>query len=75
MIWQLIGSFALLLTIFIIIIGNSIRIWYYIKCIKIKKCSKRQCRYREYCHKYAEVLTQQDKERIQMLIDQLREDV
>lgn len=70
MIWRFFGGGALLLTILVIVIGNFIRCWYYIKCFKIKKCSDKQCRYNAYCHKYVEVLTQEDKERLQKLIDQ-----
>lgn len=62
---------AILITVFIIVVGNLISLWYRVKCFKIKKCSNRKCRYRMYCHKYKEIITQEDRERIQNLIDQL----
>ncbi|MDE6845089.1 MAG: hypothetical protein K2J99_04905 [Lachnospiraceae bacterium] len=70
-IWKWFCGGALLIPVLIILIGNLAGCWYQIRCFKIKKCSDRKCRYRTYCHKYEEVLTQKDKERIQKLIDQL----
>lgn len=62
---------AILITAFIIVVGNLINLWYWIKCFRKTKCSNRKCRYKAYCNKYKEVITQEDRERIQKLIDQL----
>ena len=58
-----------------IIIGNIIRLWYFIKCFNIKKCSNRKCRNKSYCDKYEHVWTTADREHLRDLINSLDSDM
>ncbi|MCM1122369.1 MAG: hypothetical protein NC416_07290 [Eubacterium sp.] len=68
--WKLFRVIALLIPLAAIVIGNLVHGWYRIKCFKVKKCSDRQCRYRLHCPKYKDRLTEEDKDKIEKLIDQ-----
>ena len=72
MIENWICGIALAIPLVIIVIGDIVICWYRIKCIKVKKCTNRQCRYRGHCPKYKEVLTEEDRIKIQKLIDQFK---
>ncbi len=48
-----------------------VRLYYFIKCIKVKKCSNRKCRFNQYCYKYQEVLTKEEVDELNRMIDQL----
>ena len=67
--WYGIGISILILGF--LVIGNIIRIVYFIKCIKIKKCSDRNCRVNEYCPKYKFIWTDADIKEMQELTDRL----
>ena len=69
-IWKWFCSIALLIPVLVILIGNLFHCWYRIKCFKIEQCSNKQCKYGAYCPKYREVLTKEDMDKIQKLIDQ-----
>lgn len=48
-----IGGILCILNIFCLIIGNIIRVVYWLKCFKIKYlCENRNCRFRCFCLKY-----------------------
>ena len=64
---------ALIFVFGLLIIGNIVRLVYYIKCIRIKKCTDKQCRVKEYCPKYQESWTEEEREHLQRLIDKLDE--
>ena len=70
MIWKLFCGVALLIPLAAIVISNLMHVWYRVKCIRVKKCSNRQCRYRSHCPKYRDKLTGEDKQRIEKLLDQ-----
>ncbi len=70
-VWDWLIAISTGMFILTIFVGNFIRIWYWIKCRKIKTCKNKQCRARNYCHKYVEVLTEEDIKRLQELINQL----
>jgi len=50
---------------------NVVRFYYFIKCIKVKRCSNRKCRFNQYCYKYQEVLTEEEVDELNKMIDQL----
>ncbi len=71
MILKVFCGITLLIPVLVILIGNFFRCWYLIRCFKIKRCSNRQCKYRPYCSKYKDVLTEEDRVKIEKLIDRL----
>lgn len=70
-IWMWLGFACIIITLITIIVGNLLFLWYFIKCRKIKKCGNSECRYKMYCPKYKDRITQEVKERLQNLLDQL----
>lgn len=44
---------------------------YRIKCNYVKKCLDRQCKFRKYCDKYYEALTQGEVESLIAMLDSL----
>lgn len=44
---------------------------YRIKCVYVKKCSDRQCRFRKFCNKYHKTLTQKEMESLIRMLDSL----
>ncbi len=53
-----------------IIVFNIARLFYWIKCFKIKDCSKRDCPFQIFCYKYEEVYTEEDIERITKMLEE-----
>ncbi len=53
-------------------IWNITRFSYFIKCLKIKKCSDSTCKFNSSCTKYREELMEEDTERLLKLIEQLK---
>lgn len=70
-IWNLYGYIALIIVAAVIIIGNILYLWYFIKCIGVKNCPLRKCKFHEYCFRYKEAWTKEDIEHIENLIEQL----
>lgn len=60
----------LILFTIIILIGNIIRLWYFVKCLKIKKCNNRKCKYKNNCFKYQDIITDEEKEELLRLLDE-----
>lgn len=58
-----------------IVIFNVARVIYWIKCFKLKECSKRSCLFKDFCYKYYMEYTDEEIERVQKMIDQLPDDV
>lgn len=42
-----------------------------IRCIDVYKCSNRKCKFRRYCDKYCESLTQEEIEALIRMLDSL----
>lgn len=55
----------------VVVIGNIVRVWYFIKCIGVKDCNKKECRYKEYCSRYKDVLTEEEIESLKNYIDMM----
>lgn len=53
----------------VIVIGNIIRLWYFIKCNGVKDCNNQECRYKEYCSRHKEVITEAEIESLKNYID------
>lgn len=54
-----------------VVIGNIVRLWYFFKCIGVKDCNNQECRYKEYCSRYKEIITEAEIERLKNLIDSM----
>lgn len=55
----------------VVVIGTIVRVWYFIKCIGVKDCKNKECRYREYCSRYNDVLTEEEIESLINYIDMM----
>lgn len=51
---------------------NIAHVVYWIKCFKVKDCSKENCRFKEYCNKYEPVWTDEDIEKLEQLISEFK---
>ena len=69
-------SILVVLNIGYIVVGNIIRLGYWIKCIEKKKtCNNRECLYRYYCEKYKESYTQDEIDSLVELIESYKHKV
>lgn len=69
---QWIYTFFLFGFMAIMIVFNIAHAIYWIKCFKVKTCSKQNCRFKGFCNKYEPVWTDEDIERLEKLIEELR---
>lgn len=52
------------IVIIIVIAANLIRLWYFMKCLGVKSCKNRKCRYSKYCFRYHRGITEEEKEEL-----------
>lgn len=52
-------------------VGFCVYLYYQFRCRHKDSCSNRSCRFTEYCKKYKDVLTQEEIERLQKMVDEL----
>lgn len=71
--FDLISSTFLILFLLFLIVGNIIRLIYFVKCIRIKKCSNRTCMVKEYCPKHETIWTDKYIEHLEKIIEELCE--
>ena len=69
MTFKLCDCIVLILFTIIIVLGNIIRLWYFVKCLGVKSCNKRKCKYKEYCFRYYDVLTDEDVKELLKLLE------
>ena len=55
-----------------IVAGDMIWLWYFFKCRGVKNCHNKNCRFSEYCFRYEDVLTEEDKEELIKYFEQLQ---
>lgn len=67
---QWIYTIFLVFLAIIIIVFNIARVVYFFKCFKIKDCSNSNCHFKEFCDKYHEVLTEEEKESIRKILEE-----
>ncbi len=60
----------LILFITMIVVFNVARFVYWLKCIKIKECSNRKCRFKIFCYKYCVKYTEEEIERLRKMIEE-----
>lgn len=51
----------------VIVVGNMIRLFVFIKCFKVKNCTKDSCPICTYCKKYHCIMTEEYKEELRWL--------
>ena len=62
---------ALFAMIVFFIIKNIVSLYYFFKCIKVKQCYNRNCIYNKCCFQYKEVITKEEAEELERLIEAL----
>lgn len=67
--WDICNYAVWILFAVVVVIGNIVRVWYFIKCIGVKDCNNKECRYKGYCYRYKEVITEAEIESLKNLID------
>ncbi len=60
-----------LILLVIVIVGNLIRLWYFMKCLGVKDCQNSKCRYSEYCFRHQDGITEEEKEELIKYLEQL----
>lgn len=65
----------LILFFAMIVVFNVARVFYWIKCFKIKECSKRSCHFKNFCYKYYIEYTEEEIARMRKMIDALPNEV
>ena len=69
---SLLGEILVLLIMLWIIVMDIIRFVMWIRCFKVTKCSNRKCPIKSMCYKYQEQMTEEDYQRIQKKIDEIK---
>lgn len=57
----------------LIVIFSVTRFIQWISCFKVKECSKRKCCFNICCHKYKEICTEEELDKLSYLIEKYRE--
>lgn len=48
----------------VVITGNLVRLWYFIKCLGVKSCKNGKCKYSGFCFRYQGGITEEEKEEL-----------
>ena len=51
---------------------NIVRFIYFVKCLKITECSNEKCKYKHFCSKYQDMITDEEIEELLKLLDQFK---
>ena len=70
MIFHLLICIFMFLFVAMIVVFNVARVVYWIKCIRIKDCSKRSCRFKTFCYKYYESYSKEEIARLQKFLEE-----
>lgn len=65
------GDIWLAIVVIIVIVGDSLWLWHFFKCLGIKECNNRKCKFRNYCFRYNEKISEEEAKRLLQLIDKL----
>lgn len=69
MFWTYFGFIIMCLYAAIVILCWIVFLWHFIKCIRIKKCSDKNCKFHEYCLKYEGQITDKEIESLLNILD------
>lgn len=53
----------------VVVIGDFVRAWYFIKCIGTKDCNDQKCRYKDHCFWYERAITEAESKSLISYID------
>lgn len=65
------GNIWLVIFVMVVILGDILWLWYFFKCMGIRECNNRKCKYRNCCFRYKERITEEEAKRLLALIEQL----
>lgn len=54
----------------IIIILDIIRLWYFFKCLGIRDCNNKKCKYNNFCFRYKGKLTKEECKKLLELLEE-----
>lgn len=69
--FELWGDIWLIIFVVIVVVGDILWLWHFIKCWGVEECNNRKCKYRNYCFRYEEKLTEEEAKRLLELINEL----
>lgn len=62
MFWTYLGFIIIFLYLIMVILYGIVFLWHFIKCIGMKKCSNRSCKFHDYCFRYEDQITDEEIE-------------
>lgn len=69
----MIKSIITVIIIVIVIVSNLIRLWYFMKCVGVKSCKNRNCKYSRFCFRHHGGITKEEKEELLKYLEQLQD--
>lgn len=70
-IFELCGHILFTVVVIMVVVGDAVWLWHFLKCFGIEVCNNKKCRYRNWCFKYEEKLTEEEAQKLLELIEQL----
>lgn len=55
----------------VVIVANLVRLWIFLKCLGVKSCKNRKCRYNGVCFRYQGGITEEEKEELIKYLEQM----
>lgn len=65
-IWGYIGLAIFFVTV---VIGYFVLLWCFFKCMGVRECNNRKCKFRNCCFRYKEKLTEEEAKELLKLLD------
>lgn len=69
--FELCGDIWFTFLVIMAVVGDGMWLWHFFKCLGVKGCNNRKCKFRKYCFRYKERLTDEEAKKLLELIDQL----
>lgn len=57
--------------VIMVVVGDGLWLWHFFKCLGVKGCNNRKCKFRNCCFRYKEMVTGEEAKRLLELIDKL----
>ncbi len=70
-IWERYGMVLWIAFHVIVMIGSWIHLWLYLKCLGIIVCYDKKCKYRKFCGRCREGITEEEAKELLEYLDQL----
>lgn len=69
--FELLGEIWITVFVIMVVVGGGRWLWHFFKCQGIKGCNNRKCKFRNYCFRYDEKITEEEVKNLLQLIDKL----